>query len=257
MTLSLLQLNINSDNFWDKLIPYLKSHDFDVLQFQEMTGKGTINGNINAKIDTFIELQNILKEKYNGELSVSQRYTSSPDSYMGNATFYKKSLHVSEKKIYVVHDNKEPFPSDSNQFGIIGRTILHLTFEIDGKKISFLNGHLAWAPTSSERPYQTEQGEKIINYLQTVPHPFVFSGDFNLNPQQPFIKKLEKIARNLTNEYKIKNTLNPRTHLAKELFPNGVAVDYIFITDDITLKSFSVVEDNISDHFGLQMTIEV
>jgi endonuclease/exonuclease/phosphatase family metal-dependent hydrolase len=257
MIIKVLQLNINGDNYWDKLIPFLSSHDFDVMHLQEVTGKNTHSGTLHSNRDVFLELQKILQEKYNAELTISQRYTSSPSSYMGNAIFFKKSFPLINKKELVISKHEGLFPSDSYTYEGLGRAILHLTLEIENKHISFINAHLAWAKTPQEKPHQTEQGEKVLEYLQTVHRPFIFSGDFNLDPMQPTIQKFNKIARNLTQEYHVTNTLNPRTHRAKVLFPKGVAVDYIYASNDLQIKKFAVVQEDISDHLGLTAEIEV
>lgn len=257
MIISLLQLNINSDNYWNKLITYLTSNDFDILHLQELTGKDTINGIFHSKHETFTELQKILKEKYKGELSISQRYSSSPDSYLGNAIFYKNSFSLSEKKEIQLYSYGGPFPSDATTFEKVGRSLLHLKLTKGGKEISFLNTHFAWAPTPKEEPHQTKQGEILLNYLRNIQEPFVLTGDFNLDPEQPLINKLSNLATNLTKLYRITNTLNPQNHRVKELFPPGIACDYIFTSPKIKVEDFSVVEEDLSDHLGLTAEIEI
>jgi len=258
MVLSFLQLNINADNFWDNLIPFLTKNNFDILQLQEIAGKESISGNIATKRDVFAELNKIFGERYDSELAISQRYTSSPSSYFGVATFYRKKFQLVEKNIITLYERTTPFPSDAQSYEKVGRNLLHLTLSIDGKTISFLNTHLAWAKTTKEQPHQTQQGEILFNYLQTVPSPFIFSGDFNIDPEQPLIKKFNSLAKNLIDEYHIVNTLNPRKHRAQVLFPPGAAVDYIFVTEDLAVKNFAVLEnEDISDHLGLTAEIEI
>lgn len=257
MIIKLLQLNINADNYWDKLIPYLTSHDFDIIQLQELSGKDTVIGNINSQRDTFAELQTILQDKYYGELSISQRYTSSLDSYMGSGTFYKKSFSLVKKKEIILSLTHEYFPSDKTSYEEVGRTLLHLIFAIKGKHISFLNTHFAWGPNNIEKPHQTKQGEVLLNYLQTVKEPFVLTGDFNLTPKQPLMQKISKLVRNLTEEHHLTNTLDPENHRAKHLFPKGLAVDYIFTSNDLKVKNFAVINEGLSDHFGLTAEIEI
>jgi endonuclease/exonuclease/phosphatase family metal-dependent hydrolase len=258
MKIKLLQLNINSDNYWDTLVSYLTSHDFDILQFQEVTGKDTIcYTSINSKRDGFEELTRLFHDKYKGELAIAQRYTSSPHSYMGNATFYRKDFSLIKRQEVTLFHEQEYFPSDYKTGETSGRNLLHLTLEVEKKQISFLTTHFAWGWDHIEKPHQTRQGEIIINYLQTVAAPFIFSGDFNLTPEQPVIQKLDKLARNLTAENKITNTLNPKNHRAKILFPKGLAVDYIFISKDLQVKNFAVVDEGLSDHFGLTVEIEI
>jgi len=257
MHLSILQLNINSDNFWNQLTTYLTTHDFDILHLQEITGKDTISGNIDSKRDCFEALQKLLGEKYNGALTIAERFTSSPSAYLGNATFYKKQFTLIEKNILPINQQAEPFSSTAQSFEKEARSLLYLTLEIEGRTISFLNTHLAWAKTPKEEPHQTEQAAILIDYLKTVPSPFVLSGDFNLDPQQPTVQNINVLARNLTSEYHITNTLNPRTHRAQMLFPPGVAVDYIYVSRDISVKTFDVVEEDLSDHLGLTAELEI
>ena len=258
MTLSLLQLNINADNYWNKLITFLTSHDFDIIQLQELSGKDTISGNVNSKIDTFAELQKIVNDKYEGKLAIGNRYTSNPStSYMGNATFYKKRFQLLSQKIIYLNQIEKPFPSDALSFEDQTRTLLHLQLETNDKTISFLNTHFAWAKTSKEEPHQAKQGEKLVNYMRTVPPPFILSGDFNLDPQQSTIKKIDNLAHNLTTEHHITNTLNPRTHRAQHLFPQGIAIDYIFTSKEIQVEKFEVITEDLSDHYGLSCVLSI
>lgn len=254
MTLSLLQLNINADNFWDTLIEYLNTHDFDIVFLQEVCGENTILGNINCKRDSFAELQKILAPKYQGELAIAERFTSSPTSYMGNAIFYKKEFHLQKKTICTMYERTTPFPCDATSFEDEGRALLHLTLSRMGEELSFLTTHFAWAKTPNEHPHQTQQGEILLNYLKTVPHPFVLAGDFNLDANQPTIKKIGELAQNLITTYEVPTTINPRLHRVKNL---SVAVDYIFVTEGIEVKNFRVIEDDLSDHYGVTATIEV
>jgi endonuclease/exonuclease/phosphatase family metal-dependent hydrolase len=256
MILSLLQLNTNSDNYWEQLTSYLTSHDFDILHLQELTGNHTISGNINSHRNTYAELQKILEKKYYGVLSITQRYAGDRDAYLGNGTFYKKQFILKDKKAIVL-SKFDAFPADETDYANVGRILLHLVFDIDGKEISFLNTHFAWGKTHIQKPHQTKQGEILIDYLKIVKSPFILSGDFNLTPEQPLIKKIDSLTHNLTAENNVITTLDPKNHRAKELFPPGIAVDYIFTSNDITVKNFAVVDEDLSDHYGLITEIEI
>lgn len=258
MTISILQLNINADNYWDNLVMFLTSNDFDIIQLQEVTGKGTTAGNLNSKIDCFAELKKIIDTKYFGEMAIAQRYASSPSSYMANATFYKKDYKLIEKNVLPLFIQNVPFPADSESYENVGRNLLHLKLQIGDKSVSFLNTHLAWAKTTIEQPHQTQQGKILFGYLQKIPHPFILTGDFNIDQKQPLIQKINSLARNLTTENNVVNTLNERTHRARILFPPGAAVDYIYVTEDLKVKNFEVLKDkDLSDHLGLTAEIEI
>lgn len=257
MILSIFQLNIHSDNHWDNLVSFLKSNSFDILLFQEITGLGTICGTINSKRDCFRDLSMLLEAGYCGELAISNGFTSGPDAYIGNAVFYNKKFTLINKKTIILNSLESPFPSDSISFENTGHNILHLDLSVNNKLLSVLTTHGAWAKTSEEHPHQTEQGEKLLAYLKNISTPFIFTGDLNLNPAQPLIQKISELARNLITENNIPNTLNPRLHRSGNLFPGGVAVDYIFVSQDLKLIDFEVVENDISDHFGLIAKIEI
>ena len=248
---------MNGDNYWNKLSNFLSTHDFDVIQFQEVFGNHTVVGNLNTQIDCFEELKKLLKNTHKGELTIMQRYESNPAAYLANATFYKKEFTLTDINQLTLHKNPRPFPKVPSGFESVGRNLLHLELTIHDKNISFLNAHLAWAKTPKEEPHQTKQGKILLNYLKSVPAPFVFTGDFNLDPNQPLIKKLNKFAKNLTTKNNVMTTLNPNTHRAKMLFPPGVAVDYIFVTPDLTVKHFEIIHEDLSDHLGLVVTIEI
>jgi endonuclease/exonuclease/phosphatase family metal-dependent hydrolase len=257
MTISVLQLNMNADNYWNEFTSFIKSSNFDIIQLQEVTGAGLLFGNIDSKRDCFIELSKLLEENYNGELVITERFASGKEAYLGNATFYKKDFSLSEKDVFYTHKNESVFDMKSTDFENVGRAMLHLVIKIREKRVSFLNMHGAWGGTLFEKPHQTEQFEKIFEYLKSVKNPFVFTGDLNVVPSQPGIKKLGNIAQDLVTKYKVTNTLNPRTHAAKELFPKGGAVDYIFVDPELPVKKFEVLNEDLSDHFGLTAEIEI
>lgn len=258
MILSILQLNINADNYWSKLIPFLKSSDFDIIQLQEIAGKDTFCSNIHCVRDCYQELQRLLGNSYRSELAIATRYTSSPTAYMANATFYKNNFQLFEKNIIKLHERTTPFSEELTHFEEAGRNFIHLKLQVADKTISFLNAHLAWAKTSKEEPHQTKQGAILVDYIKNLDQPFILTGDFNLDPQQPLIQKLNSLARNLITENNIVSTLNERTHRAKVLFPPGVAVDYIFVSGDLVVKTFAVLDkEDLSDHHALTTEIEI
>jgi endonuclease/exonuclease/phosphatase family metal-dependent hydrolase len=258
MTFSFLQLNINGDNYWENLIHYLSSHDFDVITLQELTGPETVCGNLNSHHDTYAELKNMLGHRYDSDLLVTDTFTSGPASYMAISIFYKKKFQLMEKQQLIMNKNENPFPSDALTFEGLGKGLLHLKLMINDSPVSFMTTHFAWAKTPSEEPHQTAQGNILLDYLNTVTEPFVLSGDFNLSPDQPLIQELSKRTQNLIDTYAVTNTLNPRFHRAKELFPKGIAIDYIFLSGGIKSLTLEVLEqEDISDHLGVTAKLEL
>ncbi len=258
MRLSVLQLNINADSFWDNLAIFLTTHDFDIIQLQEVAGENTFVGNIHSTRNCFALLTQLLEETHHSELVIAETFTSSPSSFLGNATFYKKGFQLLSKESLHLHQRSLPFPSDEKTFEDQGRAALFLTLQIADKQLALCNVHFPWAKTPDEQPHQIAQGEKLLQKIRTLPHPFIITGDFNLTSDQPTIQELNGIAKNLTTEFGITNTLNPRKHRAKDIFPEGFAVDYIFVSSDIKANNVEVLQnEDLSDHFGLTTELEI
>lgn len=257
MQIKILQLNINGLQHEDKAKELLQ-RDYDILCFQEVTGKDTIFGNIVSKRDVFEYIQELLGPLYTGELAVGDRISSHENAYEGIAIIYKKEFTLLGKDILWLNKRQDPFPSDAKTFEAMSRNVLRLTLEKDTKSIDVLTTHLAWAPTPEELPHQTEQNTKIIEYTSTLSPSFLLAGDFNLTSDQPTITKLEQFGQNLTKDFGITNTLDPLLHHAWERIKPGIAVDYIFASKDVLIKEFQVLENlHVSDHFALEAIVEI
>lgn len=236
---------------------FLKENDFDILTFQEVSGPGNHHGVIKCDIDCFAEIQNVLGQNYAGELIESGSFSSSPKAYEGNVIFYKKTFKLLERNDLWLYKRSTPFPVESNSYEDMGRAALHLVLEQNKQKLNVVTTHLAWAKTSIEQPHQRKQNEKLINFMQNLSSPFILTGDFNINPEQPTIFDLEKMGKNLVKENNISNTIDPKNHRAWEVIKPGFTVDYIFVSPDITAKNVAIVDADLSDHFGLQATLEI
>lgn len=259
MDITILQININGANYYKALTTFLTHTDFDILCLQEVAGLNTFTGNLYSTRDAFEGIKLLLSKNYNGELAISQRFTSDKmHSFVGNAIFYKKEFLLKKKEVVSLYENALYFPSDSKEYEEIGRNVLSLELEKEGKKLTILTTHLAWNPRPTEHLYQRTQNMRLVSYVKKLSHPFILAGDFNLLSSQSTPKELEQYARSLTKIHHIKNTLDSLNHRVSKLFPPGLAVDYIYITKDITELHFSVLEKyHISDHFALSATLRI
>lgn len=259
MQIKLLHLNINGANYFQSLTKFIKQADFDIFCFQEVTGINAFVGNIYSTRDAFQEISHILSKTHIGELIISQRFSSDKKhSYLGNAIFYKKTFSLKQKNTLPLYENHKYFTSDSKDYRKIGRNLLHLTLEKEGQTFQILTTHLARGPKPSEQVFQRQQNTKLVSYIKSLSRPFILTGDFNLVATEATPRKLEQYAISLTKMHHVKNTLDPVNHIVKNLFPFGLAVDYIYVSSDIHVINFSVLEDiHISDHLALAVTVEI
>ncbi len=90
---------------------------------------------------------------------------------------------------------------------------------------------------------------RIDDYIQTLPEPTIFTGDFNLTPDSPSLANLNATMSNLVVDYNIKTTRNFTAKRPVEV------IDYIYVSKDIEIKSFVVPDDVVSDHQALVLEI--
>lgn len=250
MLIKFLHLNIEFGNRIDKIIEFVKREDFDILNFQEVTGENVNEHNL----DCFNYFKNNLG--YEGEIAVSWRLEDEKNAYFGNATLFKKSFVLKDKKIIWLKEYEEV--SSDLDFQYRPYSALSLKLNKLGKTFQVINTHLLWGPTPDDTDEKLRQGRKLYEYLKKINIPFILSGDFNVDQNSQTVALISTLGRNLTLENNVINTLNPRLHRKKHLFPKGLAVDYIFTSQNIEVKKFKVIDDvDLSDHLALGATIEL
>lgn len=116
------------------------------------------------------------------------------------------------------------------------------------KKLRVLNYHGIW---SKEKIGNTEtlKACKKINQLATaIDYPAIITGDFNLFPDTESMRVFQDRFISLVDKYNIKTTrpkLNELNHLKRNV------VDFILISKGIKVKSFEVLNSDVSDHLPL------
>ncbi|OGD63896.1 hypothetical protein A2160_01575 [Candidatus Beckwithbacteria bacterium RBG_13_42_9] len=251
MSLKFLQLNIYKGRLLDKIIAFLKREQFDIIQLQEVC-----SGRFwEQRLDLFQELKNSLPD-YHGELAVSWRLKNDPDSYFGNATFVKSHIKVVSKQTLWLKPYQEFANPLNTRYELYSRCALILDIKISNQPLVIINTHLAWGPTPYDKPFKQKQAKHLISYLRQLKKLFILAGDFNLIPETKIIKSFDKLGQNLTVENGITNTLNPKFHRVKQLFPKGLAVDYIFTHSEIRVKNFELIKEDLSDHYGLRLKFD-
>lgn len=247
--LKILQLNIFKGKYVERIIEFINAGDFDVIQLQEVSG-----GDFSfSKGDVFEKLkQNI---GFEGEIVKYVDSASKKGSYFGNATFFKKGFKLIKKDVIWLSKFKPDFVI-GRKFASTPRAALALKLGIFGKELTFLNAHLARGPTPFDAVYKIKQALKIGRFIEKLNSPYVLTGDFNVVGKTRVVKNFEKLGRNLISEYKIAYTLNPAEHFLKnEVIKKQMAIDFAFVSKDLSVDNFELVTENLSDHYGLKLEI--
>ena len=252
MKLKILHLNIRYGVYLEDIIKFAKKENFDVLSLQEVANKIS---RFKGQPECFNTLKKSLK--LDGELGMSWRDIHDKDSYFGNALLWKPKFKKLSGKVIQLKKFKI-IDSDALKFQDYPSCAVSATLEINNTPTTFISAHLAWGPNPKDRKYKLKPNRKLYEYVKTLKNPFILTGDFNLTPDSKVVSWFNQIAQNPIAKNKIANTLNPRTHRVSNLFPKGLAVDYIFVSNDLKIKSFKVIDDlDLSDHFGLVAEIEI
>lgn len=264
-SMKLLQLNIECGKRLEEIAELIISSDYDIICMQEMSGGGRfqmvhresreVDLDKYPSKDTFVELQRRLPG-WKGELVKSFSGKTGED-YLGNAIFYKPSLSLKSRNVVWMGEptTLEVTDLDTNKFPY---TALALEFTTpDQQTLHVMTGHfLVWG-----RPYDSDvtikNAKKVYDYVATLKDPFILTGDFNVDARSITCVQFENISRNLVRMLDIRNTLNPRLHRVKALFPEGIACDQIFVSPQIATAGFRLRQEDISDHFGLELEFEI
>lgn len=252
MNIKFLGLNMYMGKCMDNLLPFLKKEQFDVLSLQEVSGGEVSFDNTNT-------FQRIAELGYDGQLLITWRLAGKPQSFFGQAVFFKSDFTLLGKeeiwlKPYVEIADLENFKSEK-----FPKAVLGVTLEKEGKKFSVYSAHLAWSPRAIDTPEKLRQGKIFFEHMKKVKMPFILSGDFNLTPTTKIISWFDRLGRNLVTENNIQNTMNLRIHRHKEelIEEGGVVVDYVYTSPQITVSKFELLDLDLSDHLGLSLEASV
>ncbi len=180
---------------------------------------------------------------------------------LGNATFYRPSLPVSEAGSFFIYNGFNTY-TGAKQWETLGHVAISLS--IDGPTpLTIVNVHGNSQPADKlDSPKRLEQSQKIIDFLAERTGEKIVMGDFNLLPDTESVRVFERSGyRNLVAEYKISTTRG--SHMRK-LFPEyehgpygfQEFADYTFVSPGINVSKFEVPDVPISDHLPMILEID-
>ena len=122
------------------------------------------------------------------------------------------------------------------------------------KKLRILNYHGIWTKEKIGNKETLAACEKISQLATEVNYPTIITGDFNLFPDTESMRVFHDNFISLVNKYNIQTTrpkANELSHLKRNV------IDFIFISNGIKVKSFEVLDTDVSDHLPLILDFEV
>lgn len=225
---------------------FAKYQNIDIWSFQEVYKNVSEGGWLNVdNYEIDFSLHDTLKKHLN---SHHVEFCQVLDNFYGIATFVNKDIKIIDRGETLVAKgdwwNLEDGHNRDHH-----RKLQWLEIEVEGKKLLIVNVHLTHRPEGkSDSDKRLNQSKIIVDFLKMFDCPKILVGDFNLLPDTESINMIEESGmRNLIKEYKITST---RTELYKK--PLQFA-DYIFVSPEISVNTFKVLPDVVSDHSPLYL----
>jgi endonuclease/exonuclease/phosphatase family metal-dependent hydrolase len=167
----------------------------------------------------------------------------------GIATFVKKDIPVLDEGEILIHKR------DTDGLEMDGhhdRNLQWVKLQTKGKTLSIINVHGLWnGMGKGDTPSRVAQSQKIRSFVDSVEGPKIICDDFNLNPDTESLQIVRKGMRDLIAEHGVTST---RTSLYEK---PGKYADYIFTSEEIGVKDFKVMPEEVSDHSALLLDFEV
>ncbi len=122
----------------------------------------------------------------------------------------------------------------------------------EDKEIVIVNVHgLAFPSDKLDNPGRIAQSQKILDFLRGENGRKILCGDFNLLPETKSIAMIEEAGMiNLIKKFNIERTRSRLSQWSNHPKFQKFA-DYVFISPDVSVISFSVPDVAVSDHLPL------
>lgn len=226
MAIKFLQLNIETDKHFERIIPFLEKENFDVICFQEI----------------YEDDAKMLAEKFNLHLFLGKEVLCKGDS---KAIFSKYPFVKTMEHHLWQGDHRYHLKNES--FSLLEVCILH-----EGKEYTFFTTHLPVSyPGNIIVEYQLECYKALKPILEKEQN-LLFTGDLN-SPRGTFI--FDDLANFLVDHIPLdlESSLDPNLH--KTRGEVKYVVDGVFSKGDHKVSGISIHE-GLSDHKAISGILE-
>ncbi|MBP9758178.1 endonuclease/exonuclease/phosphatase family protein [Candidatus Dojkabacteria bacterium] len=258
--MKVISLNIAFGEIFQPLLEFIKTNsiDTDVFCFQEVLfGKDKVFSKENhARLNIFSEIQGILPDFDSKVFLAPMRAIYIKNELLpenvrpGMAILYRKNLNVVNSGGYRTYKGEVK----GMGFGamVTGNCQWIEIKDDNGESVLINHIHGIYQIDTNKRDTQARkiQSQIVMDFLESRKGKKVLVGDFNLLPDTTSIEIISTYLRNLISEYGITNT---RSRFYEK--PVRYA-DYAFVSKDIVLKNFKVLNDQVSDHLPLMVEFE-
>lgn len=262
--MTLQTLNIWAGRVYEALIDHVQTQadTVDIFCFQEVysspellytrgetwDGGPGLSQAHRSRANIYQELERVLPS-FRGIYHAAQSnadhlgYTEDQLGY-GLATFTKHSVSLQEVGEVFVHRSKDSL--EDNDFSTLPRNIQYFRVPYHGGTLTIINFHGLWnGQGKGDSPARLTQSHKLRQFMESCPGPVIVCGDFNLLPDTQSFQIVAEGMRNLVEESGVHSTRS--SFYQKPL----KFADYILVSPEVEVRSFQVLELEVSDHLPL------
>lgn len=163
---------------------------------------------------------------------------------IGNSVISKYPIKSIETEPVLSPALNERKPEENDWYE--NRVILKCVFDVCGKEVVFISTHFGL--NKSER---LRMVKSLVEIIDNETRPIVLMGDFNTSPDS---LDLIPIYERLVNVAEIKGKKYEKTF---ESSNPTVTLDYIFVSKEINILDFNVVDKVLSDHLPITAILEI
>lgn len=248
-----------------KLSKFLNDQQADVLALQEVvrTEDGAVDCEYVSKpvIDAASSLphgffgpvwsfKHFEKENFHGERNFKRDFGGQLE--FGN--YLKTRFEMQQAESVFVEGNYSYVTNWNNFLERSSWAMVLADLQIGDKSLRVINYHGIWSrdKTGSERTKNACR--EILNLAREAHGACIVCGDFNLFPNTASMEVLNEELTNLVDLFSIQST-RPESNELSGTSRN--VVDYVLVNDRVKVKTFQVLDSNVSDHLPLVLEFEV
>lgn len=251
MKLTILCLNLwEGGILWDNIVNLLKREVPDIMCFQEA---------FNAKPSAPLQYQTVNRMR---ELLPLHYHAYAPELYeirpdgegdTGNLIISQYPISYYET-IFLFGDYQTITRPKTIEFSHYPKNMqcAHITLP-NTKELHVHNVHGIWGLDGRDSPERLRMSHIITTHV-TDKQNVIVAGDFNLKPDTQTIDTIEQKLTNvfkgaMTSSFNMKHKSNPGYATA--------VVDMVFISPEVMVVDKKILEDDVSDHKGLLLTVDI
>jgi endonuclease/exonuclease/phosphatase family metal-dependent hydrolase len=242
--MKIVSLNIWGGKLKKELFDFFKKYneEVDIFCLQEVFdgGESERKAYSEENMKIFSDIKSLLPNHYG-------YFRASEGKEEGIAMLVKKDIEVKEEGEIFVYRWKNAMENDDSR--TLGRNLQYISFIQQGVDYLISHVHGLWNGVDKlDSRDRIEQSEKIVDFINKRNEKNkILMGDFNLLPDTESVSIIEKNYKNLIKDFNITSTRS--SYYTK---PEKFA-DYCFVSPELEVKSFEVLDDVASDHLALKL----